>query len=477
MLFNSLTFAIFIVVFYNFYLHLQRHRRAQNLWLLLGSYVFYGWWDWRFLSLLWISTIVDYLVGGRLARTDDPGARKRWLMLSLTTNLGILGTFKYFDFFTESFAAAAGAVGWSVDALTLDLVLPVGISFYTFQTLSYTIDIYRRRIEPTTELLDFAVYVAFFPQLVAGPIERAATFLPQVARPRTITAGQIEAGLFLIIWGLFKKVVIADNVAAVANEVFNNHAGYEGFDLLIGALAFTLQIYGDFSGYSDIARGLAKLMGFELMVNFALPYVSRTPSEFWRRWHISLSSWLRDYLYISLGGNRGGQWKTYRNLSLTMLLGGLWHGAAWNFVLWGAFHGLILCIYRPFELRKRRAPAKAPAPAPIRALRAGFAWLIFFALTVVGWILFRAENLPQIVHFFTEIWSGSTSTKTGEMATVVGWCAVPIVLAYVVQYVRHDLLAPIAGPLPLRAALCALLIAALPLFAPGESVEFIYFQF
>ncbi len=479
MLFNSLAFAIFIVVFYNFYLHLQRSRTWQNAWLLAGSYLFYGWWDWRFLSLLWISTAVDYFVGRRMAATDDDGARKRWMLVSVCTNLGILGLFKYFDFFAESFAVAAGSLGWQVDPLTLGLVLPVGISFYTFQTLSYTIDIYRRKLEPTTSLLDFAVYVAFFPQLVAGPIERASHFLPQVARPRTISAGQIEAGLWLIIWGLFKKVVIADNVAGVANTVFNGYESYQGLDLVIGALAFTVQIYGDFSGYSDIARGLAKLMGFELMVNFALPYFSRTPSEFWRRWHISLSSWLRDYLYISLGGNRGGRYKTYRNLSLTMLLGGLWHGAAWNFVLWGAFHGLILCVYRPFEIRKRRIAKaeRAPAPLPVRMGMAFGAWAIFFVLTVIGWILFRAESVPQITHFLTHMWSGATSKATGDMATTLMWCALPLVAAQIWQYLRHDLLAPIRGPWIWRAALCAVLIACLPLFAPGESVEFIYFQF
>lgn len=472
MLFNSLEFAIFFALFYNFYLHLQRNHRAQNWLLLAGSYLFYGWWDWRFLSLLAVSTLIDFFVGRRLAREDDPAARKRLVLVSVVSNLGILGLFKYFDFFTESFAEAAGRLGWQVDALTLDLVLPVGISFYTFQTLSYTLDIYRRRLDATDDLLDFAVYVAFFPQLVAGPIERAQTFLPQVARLRTIDAGQIEAGVWLIVWGLFKKVVIADNVAGVANSVFNGYTTHHGLDLVIGALAFTVQIYGDFSGYSDIARGLAKLMGFELMVNFSLPYFSRTPSEFWRRWHISLSSWLRDYLYISLGGNRGAAWKTYRNLMLTMLLGGLWHGAAWNFVLWGLFHGAILCLYRPFETR---APVERPRAARVARGIAG--WAIFFVLTVIGWILFRAENLDQIRHFMTEMWSLTGSAKTAGYARIVALCAAPLVLAQLVQYLRHDLLAPIRGPIVWRAALCALLIAALPLFAPGEAVEFIYFQF
>jgi alginate O-acetyltransferase complex protein AlgI len=262
-LFNSLEFVVFFVLLYNVYLHLQHHHRAQNWLLLAGSYVFYGWWDWRFLSLLVLSTLIDFFVGRHLARIDaahpelpyDDRRRKRWMLASVVSNLGMLGVFKYFDFFAESFAEAAARLGWQVDALTLELVLPVGISFYTFQTLSYTLDIYRRRLQASDDLLTFSVYVTFFPQLVAGPIERAQTFLPQVARPRVIDAGQIEAGIWLILWGLFKKVVIADNVAGVANAVFNGHATHDGLDLVIGALAFTVQIYGDFSGYTDIAAG------------------------------------------------------------------------------------------------------------------------------------------------------------------------------------------------------------------------------
>ncbi|MCA9557095.1 MAG: MBOAT family protein [Myxococcales bacterium] len=475
MIFTSPQFAVFFVLFFWLWIALRGRGDARKWLLLAASYLFYGSWNAKFLLLILGSTAVDFYVGRALAATEDARRRKRLLWVSVGVNLGALGFFKYFDFFVKSAVDALAALGVEAHLPTLQILLPVGISFYTFQTMSYTIDIYRREMAPTRRFLDFALYVAFFPQLVAGPIERASHFLPQVAKPRTITSGQIEAGVWLIVWGLFKKVVIADNVAGVANTVFNGYTHYEGLDLLIGALAFTVQIYGDFSGYSDIARGLAKLMGFELMVNFALPYFSRTPSEFWRRWHISLSSWLRDYLYISLGGNRGGSLMTYRNLALTMLLGGLWHGAAWNFVLWGAFHGLILCVYRPFELRKRADAA--PLPMPLRVAKAFAMWFVFFVLTVIGWVLFRAESVPQIEHFLTHMWSFETSAMTADLATTVGWCALPLFVAQVAQYARHDLLAPVRGPWIWRAALCAVLAAALPLFAPGESVEFIYFQF
>lgn len=470
MLFNSVEFAVFAVLFYNLYLHLRAHVRWQNALLLVGSYVFYGWWDWRFLSLLALSTVIDFTVGRRIAASADPIRRRRWLRVSVVANLSILGFFKYFGFFTDSAIEALGALGLTADPITLDIVLPVGISFYTFQTLSYSIDVYRGRMAPTDSLLDFAVFVAFFPQLVAGPIERAQTFLPQIAAPRRVTARLVESGLFLIAWGLFKKIVIADNAAAIANPIFDGYADHHGVDLLIGALAFTVQIYGDFSGYSDIARGLARTMGFELMVNFRIPYISRSPSEFWRRWHISLSSWLRDYLYIGLGGNRGGALRTYRNLALTMLLGGLWHGAAWNFVLWGAFHGAILILYRLGE--HRLGPVDRAGPV------GGFvAWLVFFALTVVGWILFRAQSIDQIGHFLTAMWAPTTSAQTVEWAIRLGLLWAPLVAVQALQLARGDLLAYARGPLPVRALTMAAMVCAMLLFGADSDLEFIYFQF
>ncbi len=469
MLFNSFVFLVFFAGFYNTYLHCMRWRRAQNALLLAGSYLFYGWWDWRFLGLLLLSTVIDFSVAQALSRSSEAGRRKLLVGLSVASNLSILGFFKYFNFFADTLVTTLAGVGLQLDAVTLEVILPVGISFYTFQTLSYTIDVYRRRMEATDSLLDFAVFVAFFPQLVAGPIERAQRFLPQVAAPRVITARNIDEGVFLLIWGLFKKMVIADNAAIIANEVFNNYQEHSGLILLVGALAFTLQIYCDFSGYSDIARGLSKLMGFELMVNFKLPYFARTPSEFWLRWHVSLSSWLRDYLYISLGGNRGTPWLTYRNLCLTMLLGGLWHGAAWNFVAWGAFHGAILVVYRALGVTHQRV-AQMPWIANLAA------WGVMFGLTVFGWILFRARSLDQITHFVTQMGlevSDQCATLAWDLA--VFWA--PLLVVQFWQLHRNDLLIIPKMPLVVRSVTYALLICGLMVFGAGESQEFIYFQF
>ncbi|NEO92828.1 MAG: MBOAT family protein, partial [Moorea sp. SIO3G5] len=300
MLFNSFIFVLFFIIVYTLYLFLNRNYKAQNILLLIASYVFYGWWDWRFLSLLALSTVVDFTVGKQLQDIKEDRKRKLLLCISLVFNLSLLGFFKYFNFFAESFSSLLQIVGLQVDWVTLTILLPVGISFYTFQTMSYTIDIYRGKLKPISNFLDFALFVSFFPQLVAGPIERATTLIPQIILPRNLNIEQINAGILLIVWGYFKKVVIADNMATIANPIFNNYTQYQGLDVLIGILAFTVQIYGDFSGYSDIARGISKLMGFELMVNFKLPYFALNPSDFWLRWHISLSTWLRDYLYIPL---------------------------------------------------------------------------------------------------------------------------------------------------------------------------------
>ena len=471
MLFNSFEFAAFFAVFYLLYLMLFRWRRAQNMLLLVASYVFYGWWDWRFLSLLALSTVVDFSVGRALTRTDDSAERKRLVTISVVVNLAVLGFFKYFNFFVGSFTDAMASVGWTVDALTLDIVLPVGISFYTFQTLSYSIDVYRKKMPAARSLLDFAVFVAFFPQLVAGPIERAARFLPQVQQPRKLSTGQWEAGLYLVVWGLWKKIVLADNAALIANRVFNDHTSYEGLDLLAGALAFTLQIYGDFSGYSDIARGLAKWLGFDLMLNFRLPYFARDPSDFWERWHISLSSWLRDYLYIPLGGNRGGKVFTWRNLALTMLLGGLWHGARWNFVIWGAFHGAILILYRIVR------PKRGADPPGIKGwARAGGEWAVMSVFTVVGWIIFRAETASQIGYFFAHM-GPSTSAVTGELFRQLAILWTPLWLVQIWQHRTRDLLCFAKAPAPVGFVFLSLCVLTSFLYGVQESIEFIYFQF
>ena len=395
MLFNSAPFLLGFLPVVLLVYYLLPHRK-QNVFLVLASCFFYASWDWRFLLPLLVTTSLDYWISLRLEATAHDGtpqsARKRYVMISVVANLGLLGFFKYFNFFIDSAVQLCHLFGFEAPMRTFEIVLPVAISFYTFQALSYTIDVYRGQLHASRSFWDFFLGVLYFPHLVAGPIQRAASLLPQVVNPRRIQRAQVLEGLHLIVWGFFKKVFIADNLAPIANAVFAN-PNPSGGETLIGVLAFTFQIYGDFSGYTDIARGIAKIMGFEFMLNFNLPYFARNPSDFWRRWHISLSSWLRDYLYKSLGGNRDGTYKTYRNLMLTMLLGGLWHGAAWNFVLWGFYHGAILVLHRLAE--------------PVLGVvgrgfgRAQWLWtalciLGMFVLTCYGWLLFRAVSMQQI---------------------------------------------------------------------------------
>ncbi|MGH7571182.1 MAG: MBOAT family O-acyltransferase [Gemmatimonadota bacterium] len=473
MLFNSFVFVGFFAAVYSAYILLQGRLRLQNRLLLVASYVFYGYWDWRFLSLLLVSTLLDYWVGHRLFATNDPRRRKHLLGVSLVGNLGLLGFFKYFNFFTDSFADLLRAFGMAPDLFTLNIVLPVGISFYTFQTISYSFDIYRRKLRPAGNFLDFALFVSFFPQLVAGPIERAANLLPQVERPRRITADQVNAGIFLLLWGYFQKVVIADNAALLANEIFNDYTSFSGLDLWIGTLAFAIQIYGDFSGYSDIARGLCKLMGFELMVNFKLPYFALNPSDFWSRWHVSLSTWLRDYLYIPLGGNRLGRVRTYANLMMTMLLGGLWHGAAWTFVLWGGFHGLILVLYRRFDRDPEHADPWGGRYAYSRVIAK---MALMFVLTMIGWMIFRSETLGQLGYFLAR-GGPMPSASSLYLGHRLLFFAAPLVAMNLFQYVRIDLLAPTKLPLPVRVPVYAFMLVWIFIFGVRESIEFVYFQF
>ena len=471
MLFNSFEFLAFFAAVFAAYLALSRWHRGQNLLLLAASLVFYGWWDWRFLGLMLAAISVDWAVALAVAASDDPRRRKRLLLVSLVTQLTILGCFKYLGFFVASLTGALGSLGVAVHAPTLELVLPVGISFYTFQSIGYAIDVYRRALPPVRRWTDFALFISFFPQLVAGPIERATHLLPQILKPRAVTWTHIHTGLFLINVGIFKKVVLADNLALLADEIFNHHTRYQGLDLAVGALAFTFQIYCDFSAYSDIARGVAKMLGFDLMVNFRLPYFAVSPADFWRRWHISLSTWLRDYLYIPLGGNRHGEWRTYRNLALTMLLGGLWHGAAWNFVLWGAFHGLILIVYRLAEQARANKP-----PPPLAALTLPLRVLAMFALTVFGWILFRARSLDQLWHFLTRI-GPATSPHTLEFVHTLLFFTLPLILAQAIEQRRGDLLTFNRLSPPLLGLLHGLLITLLIILGVRQSMEFIYFQF
>ena len=345
MLFNSDLFLKFFAAFLLLYFLVRHQLVWRNVLIVIASYTFYGWWDYRFLSLLVISSLLDFVVGRCLQGIERPARRKLLLALSIAGNLTILGFFKYYDFFAASLASLLTELGMPFNVRTLGIILPVGISFYTFQTMSYAIDVYRRQITATRNLINFLAFVSFFPQLVAGPIERAGHLLPQFERTLAITAAMLEEGLWLVLWGMFKKVVLADNLAPLVDLVYQPTT-VSGPLVLLGTVAFAFQIYCDFSGYSDIARGTAKFLGFDIMVNFNVPYAAANLREFWQRWHISLSTWLRDYLYISLGGNRRGPARTYLNLLLTMLLGGLWHGAAWNFVLWGLWHGGGLVVSR-----------------------------------------------------------------------------------------------------------------------------------
>ncbi len=468
MVFNSLQFALFLPAVVGVYWSL---RARGQLWLILvASYVFYGYWDWRFLSLLVLSTLVDYSVGRGLGSDRSERSRRRLLWVSLVVNLGVLAGFKYADFFVDSAVELLETAGLSAQRPVLEVVLPVGISFYTFQTMSYTIDVYRRRLEPIDDLLTFAVYVAFFPQLVAGPIERAGRLLPQLAGERTRPdADGVAGALSLIALGLFKKVVVGDMLAAAIDREFADPTGRPTLALLFAMYGFALVIYADFSGYSDIARGSARLLGVELVRNFEQPYLSRNITEFWRRWHISLSDWLRDYLYIPLGGNRGGRLRTYRNLALTMLLGGLWHGASWTFVVWGGAHGLLLALER---LTGRSAPTREQVgPGDL-----GSILLTFHAVSVI-WILFRADSFATAGDFLLGLIRVEPGSPGLELAGLVVVMAVVLVTVDVAQRRtgRHDVFTALAPPV--RGVLLGAAIVAVILASGRPAVPFIYFQF
>ncbi len=468
MTFNSMQFVVFLLVVLGVYWQLSH--KLQNRFLLVASYVFYGWWDWRFLGLLLGSTLVDYWVGQRLGKIDAPDRRKRFLLASMAVNLGFLGFFKYFGFFVDSLDASLAAAGVSWLAPSLGIVLPVGISFYTFQSMSYTIDVYRRELKPVDDLFDFALYVSFFPQLVAGPIERATRLMPQVLAERTPPDGErVLSALSLILVGLVKKVVVADTAARVANAAFND-AGSAGFlTLIVGVYCFALQIYGDFSGYSDMARGTARLLGFELMENFAQPYFSLSITEFWQRWHISLSQWLRDYLYIPLGGNRRGPRRTYINLGLTMLLGGLWHGAAWTFVVWGALQGLYLMIERRFGFDKIGLGSTGK-----RFLRGA----ITFHLTCFAWIFFRAATFGEAADVIMGILTLRPGTLPIESTLNVLLPSALIALLFDAAQRRTNTDSGLVAFRPAAQGLVFGLGAVLVLLASGgQQVPFVYFQF
>lgn len=393
MLFNSIEYLIFLPIVFIIYWLLKNSYKKQNVLLLISSYVFYGWWDYRFLSLIIFSSFLDYYVGQKIEEAIGEKNKKRWLLVSLCSNLGLLAVFKYYNFFADSFASSMSALGWEVNDLTLNIILPVGISFYTFQTLSYSIDIYRNQIKASRDIVGFFTFVSLFPQLVAGPIERASNLIPQIENKRNINMTLIKTGVFQIFIGLFRKVAIADNLGVYVDSVYGNYDIHNSSTLLIATVFYAFQIYFDFSGYSDIAIGSAKLFGFNFNRNFNFPYFSKTLTEFWRRWHMSLSFWLRDYLYISLGGNRKGIIITYRNLLLTMLIGGLWHGSSWNFVIWGGIHGLFLSLEKyTFSALK------------IKTFNA-LGYIYTFIVVLIAWIFFRAPDFQSASTIVAEIFS------------------------------------------------------------------------
>lgn len=436
--------------------------------LLIASYGFYAAWDWRFLGLILISTATDFTVGRYLGSTTDPAKRSRALIASIGVNLGLLAAFKYFSFFYESAVALIENLGFQANPTSLKILLPVGISFYTFQTLSYTIDVYRGDTEPVEDPILFATFVAFFPQLVAGPIERASHLVPQLAGKRPRRPGDMLDGVGLIALGLFKKVAIADVAATAANAVYDNPEGIAGATLAMGTLAFAIQIYGDFSGYTDIARGSARLFGISLHRNFAQPYLSRSITEFWRRWHMTLSAWLRDYLYIPLGGNRKGRRRTYINLMLTMLLGGLWHGAAWTFVVWGGLHGLALAVERRFMTVPR-------ADSPVRRLD----WMRI-AMTFVGvnlaWVFFRAETFGDAWSILTGIVTWTSGDQLADVAMVPILAAITLLIDLAGR--AEPTTRRFASWSPVRQGLLlGLLVVGILLASGGQPSAFIYFQF
>jgi D-alanyl-lipoteichoic acid acyltransferase DltB (MBOAT superfamily) len=391
MLFNTLQFFVFFAIVFTLYLRLDH--RWQNRLLLFASYIFYGTWSVKFLLLLLVSTILDYICAQQMYRSQTLRRRKAFLCVSVCANLGLLGFFKYYNFFVGSLQDLFTRLWWGFTAPYLDIILPVGISFYTFQTMSYTIDIYRGTIKPAPDLFSFSLYVTFFPQLVAGPIERADRLLPQVLQPRTVTCERIYYGAFLIFWGLFQKVFVADNLARIVDPVFARAAPYNGVEVLVAVYAFTIQIFCDFAGYSNMARGLGHCMGFELMVNFRYPYFSSNPRELWQRWHISLSTWIRDYLFKALGGYSKGSGRAVRNLLLSFFLAGLWHGANWTFIVWGVFHGFLLVLYMLL------CPVLSRVPEPVNRMTAslwlGLRIIGFYHLWCLGALVFRAQSITQ----------------------------------------------------------------------------------
>ena len=485
MQFNSLAFFGFFGIFYVIYLVLQRRLWLQNLWLLLASYVFYGLFSWRFLPVLIFITLSDFCLGILLGRFVTPATGKRairkiLISISLMIDLGLLAFFKYNNFFIDDFTRALNSIGIGVDLVTLNILLPIGISFYALKSLSYTLDVYRGRQIPSNNLLEYGNFIAFFPALLAGPIDRPGKLLPQIHQPRRINPNQFAAGFSLILWGYFKKLVIADNMAIIANQIFQVGNDAHGLDILIGILAFTIQIYGDFSGYSDIARGFARLMGFELMINFILPYFALNPADFWQRWHISLSEWLRDYIFFPMRRmvltwqiKNTMLWALLLPPLITMLVSGLWHGTGWNFILWGLYHGLLLIIYR--VLTNLTIPKNLAEFGSSRLgvlMRMG----IMFSLVSLGWLFFRADTVGQAFQLISKI-SLIPSSQSVQLINDLLFFSIPLLLVQIWQAVKGDLLVLTKLRFPVQLLVNSLILVWIVVFGNHQFTEFIYTQF
>jgi alginate O-acetyltransferase complex protein AlgI len=482
MLFNTIGFAIFLpIVFVLYWFVFNKRLLYQNALLLISSYYFYACWDWRFLFLLMFSTLLDYYTGLKMSHAKNKSSKKFWFWLSVSINLGFLGVFKYYNFFAQSFAEVLAPFGVHLSPLVLTVILPVGISFYTFHGLSYVIDIYKDRIKAEKNFIDYAVFVSFFPLLVAGPIERATHLLPQIQRKRIFSYDQAVDGLKQILWGLFKKMVIADNCAMFANQIFNNSTHYSGSTLVLGALFFTFQIYCDFSGYSDIALGTARLFGIELLRNFSYPYFSRDIAEFWRRWHISLSTWFRDYLYIPLGGSSGGNWMRIRNTLIIFLVSGFWHGANWTFIAWGLLNAIFIMPSILLKTNRRNVDIVAQG-----RLWPNFkelvSMIITFALTVFAWIFFRSESISYAFHYIQKIFSKSLFSKPHFQSMGL---SIPIIVLtcffMIIEWLGREHKYPIEkmfsnSPRFLRVLFFYFIVLLIFTFA-GSNQQFIYFQF
>ena len=480
MLFSSIEFAVFLpLVFTLYWFVLCKNLKTQNFFLLVASYIFYGWWDWRFLGLICISSLTDFILGLRIQQSHIKPTRKLYLIISILVNLGFLGVFKYYNFFIENLTVALESIGWQANTTSLKIILPVGISFYTFQTLSYTIDVYRNKIQPTTDIISFFAYVSFFPQLVAGPIERAANLLPQFHQKRQFSYKASVDGMQQILWGLFKKMVIADNCALLVDKVFSTPGEYHSITLMLGAVFFAFQIYGDFSGYSDIAIGTARLFGFNLMQNFAFPYFSRDIAEFWRRWHISLSSWFRDYVYIPLGGSRVTKPKIIRNVFVIFLVSGFWHGANWTFIIWGAIHA---ALFLPLLLFNRNRKNVAFGHGRFQLLRF-LSRIATFILVCLAWIFFRAENLTHALDYFQALFTNTQNiphwsdllTKKMDWLYII-FISILLIFEWKHRSKQHGLDIRYIRPIGLRISIY-LLIALLIFYFSGDAKSFIYFQF